>query len=108
MAPGGHYNCTATSCPACGCSFTVIIRIGASGTSAAINGNSDYWDSFSGFSRRVQKVTSAIERRRLRFERIHAMAKKPIEQAYKPIEALNAGMMLRRMRASSGLARART
>jgi hypothetical protein len=84
----------------------VIVRTGA--TATTIGTNLYFIDSWlDDFPRRVEKITTAIERRRIRFQQIHAMAEPCVENVPRPTSVLNAGLMIRRMRAPTGLARGR-
>lgn len=99
--PGDRY-CTSTSCPRCGYTW--------SGGTPSITYipectfGSGTWR----FDYEPPPKPSAKELRRLRNAQLQAMAKERIERAPRELVALNAGMHLRQMRRSMGLARART
>jgi hypothetical protein len=100
MAPG---YCTQTDCPCCGYRFTVTTS------------TTTFWWPCTGTTERTY-VASAERFQKLSLREINRltvierlqMARRPIERAPVPVTMLNAGMHIRQMRKSAGLARART
>lgn len=107
MVPGNyHSRCTATSCPRCGFDFNIDATNSTTYTATTYR-----WDCWVGASTLIYTKPRPLTRTELAMLRATEralMAPPIIQRAPRAVMALNTGMHIRRMRASCGLARART